>query len=277
MGGLYLWKLLSRDFSNIALFPESVISGYPIDIYSPDWILPMAIPPFFDLTNFHFIHYFLPTPDELIFTILQNLTIFLAIVFMFANGKVSKFVGIIFYILISYLWGFVFRLGQEIDAVFLLQGTLFVYCILPYEKNNQYYRKLRFLTLIVFVIYYFSSGLNKFIDLSYSEWLRYELTNINSSKVLAHLNENYLYVPEFPIQNENFKMILSKFGAPLSYIVHMLSPLLLLTSDIKKISVYWFFYTLFHFMTIYVGILFMMNFFAWLLIIPIYSLTKKND
>ena len=38
LGTLYLWKLLSRGFSNVALWPKDVALGYPIDIYAPDQV-----------------------------------------------------------------------------------------------------------------------------------------------------------------------------------------------------------------------------------------------
>ena len=47
--------------------------------------------------------------------------------------------------------------------------------------------------------------------------------------------------------------------------------------DTKKILIAWVFYSLFHFLTIYVGILFSMNFLAWLIILPVYRWSFKND
>ena len=274
LGSLYLWKLLSRDFSNLAFWPQDVISGYPIDIYSHDYLLSTGVPILFDLTNFHFIHYFIPYPTELVFQVLQNLAIIFSIFFIFSNEKISRYIAIIFYILISYLWGFIFRLGQEIDAVFLLQGSLLIFALLSYSESNTYYKKIRFLTIVVFVIYYFTSGLNKFIDLSYAQWFEFDLININKSLRLLYINENFLYIPKFPIDSSTIQFILNYFGAFITYVLHITCPLLLCTSSTKKIFFYWIFYSIFHYLTIYVGILFMMNFFAWLLILPIYKWIK---
>ena len=131
VGGLYLWKLLSRDFSNISFWPDSVLSGYPIDIYTSGYVLTTGVPPFFDIATFHFIHYFLPFPNSNVLSLIQLFAIALSGLLIFAPPKYSRLIAIFLYISVSYLWGFVFRLGQDIDAVFLIQASLLVYCLLP--------------------------------------------------------------------------------------------------------------------------------------------------
>ena len=270
LGGLYSWKLLSRDFSNISYWPASVLSGYPIDIYSPNYMLTTGIPPLFDIVTFHFIHYVLPFPNANALSLVQFVALAASCIFILSPPKYSRFVGILLYLTASYLWGFVFRLGQDIDAVFLLQGSLLVYCLLPYEASPEYYKKLRFLVLCIFVIYYFSSGLNKIVDLSYSEWFKYDLVNINSSYHLAYQNENFEWVPKLPELGGEILHKLNLFGAFIAYAVHLFAPILLFSAGTKKILLYWLFYSVFHFLTVYVGILFSMNFVAWLLILPVY-------
>ena len=117
------------------------------------------------------------------------------------------------------------------------------------------------------------------MDLSYVEWFKFDLVNINSSFHLKYLLENLRYTPELPSFTKNglFHYILNDIGSAFTYIVHLLAPLLLIFSDTKKILIAWFFYSIFHFLTIYVGILFSMNFFAWLIILPVYRWGFKND
>ena len=191
---------------------------------------------------------------------------------MLSPATYSRFFAVILYVVVAYLWGFVFRLGQDIDAVFLIQSSLLMFVLLPYSKTSRYYQELRFLLLCVFVIYYFFSGLNKLIDLSYVEWLKYDLVNINRSMHMSYLNERYHYVPLFPIENALIGQILNQLGAFITYAVHLGAPLLLFSSSTRKLILYWIFYSLFHFMTIYVGIMFSMNFVAWALILPVYRL-----
>lgn len=274
LGSLYLWKLLSRDFSNIALWPENVIFGYPFDIYPPDFILTTGIFPLFDLVTFHFIHWILPLPSSDMFFYIQVMGIFLSMLFIISPGRYSRLIAISLYIIVAYLWGFVFRLGQDIDAVFLIQSSLLVFALLPYSNTTNYYQQLRFLILCIFVMYYFFSGINKLIDLSYYEWLQFDLVNINQSMYTSYLNDKSNYVPLLPINNIFLANFLNQLGALITYVVHLGAPLLLFSSSTYKIITYWLFYSLFHFMTIFVGILFSMNFVAWALILPVYKLNK---
>lgn len=277
VGFLYLWKLLSRDFSNISFWPESVLSGYPIDIYKPDYILTTGIPPFFDIATFHFIHYIAPFPSQQILILLQYIAIGLSLLLIFVSPKYGRIAAILLYVVVSYLWGFVFRLGQDIDAVFLIQGSLLMYCLLPYQATTDYYRKLRFLVLCVFVIYYFFSGLNKIIDLNYLEWFEFDLVNINSSFYLRYSSENFEYVPKLPNLNDSILYALNKYGAVVTYLMHLFVPALLFSAGAKKILFYWFFYSVFHLLSSYVSILFSMNLFAWLLILPVYRRFYWNE
>jgi hypothetical protein len=274
IGSLYIWKLLSRDFSNVSIWPESVLAGYPVDIYKPDYVLTTGVWPIFDISSFHFIHWVLPWPSASNLQTVQILAVLSASVFIFCSEKYTQAAAVCFYALISYLWGFVFRLGQDIDAVFLIQGSLLMFAIIPARAEDQYYRNLRFSILIVFVLYYFSSGINKVIDLSYIEWAKYDLVNINSSKHAAGLNEHYWLVPKLPLSEGELARLLNFSGALITYAVHLGAPLLLFSRSTAKIVVYWGFYSLFHFMTLFVGILFTMNFFAWMLILPIYRWTN---
>lgn len=276
LGMLYLWKLLSRDFSNLAFWPKSVMSGYPIDIYSPDYILTTGVFPIFDLASFHFVHWVLPYPNSDIFSCIQVLGIFFSILFIFSPAKHSRKVATILYVVVAYLWGFVFRAGQDIDAVFLIQSSLLMFVLLPYSNTVKYRQQLRFLILCIFVMYYFFSGINKLIDLSYMEWLKFDLVEINKSMHARYLNDKLNYVPALDIENNFLAKLFNQMGALITYIVHIGAPLLLFSSSTKKVILYWLFYTLFHAMTIFVGILFSMNFVAWALILPVYKLSYEK-
>jgi len=276
LGGLFIWKLLSRDFSNIALWPASVISGYPVDIYNPnDYVQLTAIPPFFDLVTGHFVHWIVPFPSAYILGLVQTSAVIFAISFVCSPTRYSRLIGIIFYLHITYLWGFVYRLGQDIDAVFLLQGTLFIFCFLRFKGNKNYFREVRFSTLCIFVMYYFFSGFNKLIDLNYHQWFQFDIIEYNRMMVFAMNQDYYAYLPSLPENLETLKGLITIFGAAITYAVHLACPLLLLSSSTKKILFYWSFYSLFHFLTMYVTILFQMNFFAWLLVIPVYKLRQR--
>lgn len=277
IGGLYIWKLLSRDFSNISIWPEAVLVGYPIDIYKPDYVLTTGVWPLFDICSFHFIHWILPWPSASGLLVLQILALLAAMVFIFCGERHTQAAAACFYVIIAYLWGFVFRLGQDIDAVFLLQGALLMFAVIPAKGGSEYYRNLRFSILVVFVLYYFSSGVNKIIDLNYLEWMKYDLVNINHSKYMAGNDEHFLATPRLPFSDGGAATLLNIFGALITYGVHLSAPLLLFSRSTAKIVVYWSFYSLFHFMTMFVGILFAMNFFAWLLVLPVYRWVNHGE
>lgn len=265
---ILVYKLLSRDFSNFALWPASVLLGYPVDIYTPDYIQITGIPPLFDLVTFHFIHYLVPLPTEFAFNLLQYSLIFLAIVLAITPLRHTRLIACITYILCVYLWGFVYRGGQEIDAMFLIQGALLILAIVPKKETYSYSGYIYSGVLLVFIIYYFFSGLNKLIDLDLIQFFQYELTNINTSKHLASTLEGYHYVPMLKVSTE-LGWLISIFGAALTYAIHITAPLLFFNRTRSKLLFYWFFYSLFHFLTAFVGILFTANMLAWLMLFPI--------
>ena len=168
LGSILIYKLLSRDFSNFAFWPHEVLFGWPFDIYSSGYIYLTGIPIIFDLLTFHFIHFFISFPSVNILVLLQKLLIFFTIIFMFSPIKFLRLISILIYILCLYLWGFTYRAGQDIDAMFLLQGSLFVFVFTKFNKHNiqLYSGQIYSGILVIFIIYYFFSGMNKFIDIS---------------------------------------------------------------------------------------------------------------
>lgn len=269
IGLLFLWKLLSRDFGNITYWPESVLSGYPIDIYRSGYILITGVPILFDIATLHFIHWFSFYPDP--FSV-QIIAMILSVLFILAPVNKTRIVAIFLYASLIYLWGFVFRLGQDIDAVFLLLGSLFIFCLIKPEKNRVYYQELRMGILCIFVIYYFFSGFNKIVDLDYTQWIEFDLVTLNAEYARMFQKEQAYWWPLFPEVIQEISFFLSVFGALLTYIIHITAPLLLFSNSTSKMVIYIAFYLLFHFLTIYVGIFFHMNFFAWLILIPLYKI-----
>ena len=278
LSSLFIWKILSRDFSNFGLWPQSVLAGYPYDIYPPDATLIMGIPGIFDLATFHWIHYFISWPSVVAFQVLQLLVIIALVLFAFCSIRLTRIFAVLSYIPIMYLWGFLFRLGMDIDAVFLLQMVLLNFVILkPGEKENHdiYFKNVYYSIKVIFVIYYFFSGLNKVIDLNYIEWFQFDLVRINQQFYNMYINEGLMYVPKL-IDLGPGNDFFNYFGAIITYFVHFAAPLLLIGTSRFKILFYWLFYSIFHYMTMFVGIMFMMNFFAFILLIPIDKFLKKE-
>ena len=175
-----------------------------------------------------------------------------------------------------YLWGFIYRAGQDIDAMFLIQGCLFVLAIVPRKWNTDRYPGYVYSSvLLIFVFYYFFSGVNKIIDLSILEWFQFELFNINKSMLLAEHELKYHAVFEVDVP-DLFLIISNYVGAAATYLVHLGAPLLFLYRTKLKLFLYWLFYSIFHILSGFVGILFTANFFIWLVIIPIFPSQSKN-
>ena len=271
---ILIYKLLSRDFSSLALWPESVLWGYPVDIYSPDYINVTAVPPIFDLVTFHFIHYLLPIPSEFGFNLIQYILIFLALILAISPLRFTRLVACVTYVLCVYLWGFVYRGGQEIDAMFLIQGALLVLAVIPMRVTYSYSGYVYSSVLLIFIIYYFFSGLNKLIDLDLVQFFQYELVNISTAKHLASVLEGYHYVPS--LKNiSDLAWLISFFGVTLTYAIHITAPLLFFKRSRSKLVFYWFFYSLFHFLTAFVGIVFTANMLAWLMLLPVRNNGRK--
>jgi len=278
-----VYKLLSRDFSNLGLWPESVLLGYPVDIYPPNYILLTAIPPIFDLISFHFIHWFVPIPNISQFYVLQHTLIIAAVALAISPLRYTRMIAVVVYVLCMYLWGFIYRAGQDIDAMFLLQGCFLVLAMIPRAGNERNYSGYVYSSvLLVFVFYYFFSGVNKVIDLSVLEWFQYSLFDINASKLLAAQELNYHAVSV--VEAPGWLLNLASFiGAAITYVVHLAAPLIFMHRSRGKLIFYWCFYSVFHVMSSLVGILFAANLLVWLAIIPIFSMKKdpelgrKND
>ena len=111
--------------------------------------------------------------------------------------------------------------------------------------------------------------MNKFIDISILQWFEYDFLEYNEAKLIG---KEYLGLPtiKFP-QFFGLEQLVKYFAVPISYFIHLLAPFLYFNRTAKKLIIYWLFYSIFHYMTIYVGILFTANFFAWFMLFPIFN------
>ncbi len=275
IGCLLVYKLLSRDFSNIAYWSESLLSSSPFSIYSPiDYVLVTGINPIFDIVSLHFVHWILPYPTGETFKLLQYSACILAILFVM-KASWSRWIAIGLTLILAYLWGFVYRLGQDIDSMFLVTGALFCFMFYPGQVKEEGAEKkmareshLYSSILMIFILYYFFSGFNKIIDLSPMDWFSYEVVNINASFVQSYEVLGYLWVPRLDFFGFDFlKGPLQIFGAVFTYFWHLTAPFMFFKR--KNIIWYWMFYSLFHLLTGFVGILFASNFIVWLCVLQV--------
>ena len=277
--GFFIYKLLSRDFAFFGYVPAVVFQHYPVHIYSPStYVVITGVQVLMDLFIFHWVHWFLPLPGPAVLSGIQIATICACLlVVLFGRGPRRVFV-ITAYVGVLYLWGFVFRSGQEIDAMFLMQGCALVYCFSEHREANIFglgalaaepptaaagWTYSAF--LMIFVLYYFGSGMNKISDLYPNAWFHYRLIESIEYARERFLAGHYRAIPAL-FDYLRGQYWLNYVGPPLVYVSHLFMPLLFVwRSQLLKAAI---FYAAFHFLAIGVGISFVANFIAWLIFVP---------
>ena len=288
-----IYKLLSRDYSYLAFYPEINWSYDPSKIYNPfnyGFITPKFL---YDIFSFHFIHWFnfIPYPSQKIFSYLHNIALVLSILIIFFGRGPKNFFVIFIYIIMTYLIGFVNR-SQECEFL-LMQGVIFVHCFMSHEdrftilkrkfsfEKNKEFGKSFSLILIVFIIYYFGSGTTKISDLSLIDWFTYDL---RGAIIFTHLQRIEaglpFYVPNLFVEMANFKVLdyylldFINIGPAISYISHLTAPLMFWMRS--KIMVFGIFYLAFHVIVFGVAIAFLGNIIMWILLLPIEKFFEKT-
>ncbi len=281
--GMFAYKLLSRDFSVFGYAPAFLLELYPTDLFSPDDdFLMLGFKPIVDVATFHWIHWILPMPGAAILGFLQFGVVGACLcVVLFGRGPHRLF-AISAYCGLAYLFGYLWRAGHDVDAVFVALQIALLYCFTRHEEltllerpSSDFSRHAGWfysMSLLCFVGYYFLSGVNKVTDLPIMDWFRYGLVNeilFFSDKVAAG---SIQAAPSFfgYIDGHNWIDIL---GVPAVYISHLAIPLMYFRR--VYISGFFFFYLLFHFMATGVGILFFGLLITWLALLPVHRLTMN--
>lgn len=278
--GMFAYKLLSRDFSVFGFAPAFLLELYPTDLFSPkDDFLMLGYKPVVDLATFHWIHWFLPMPGAGILRFLQLGVVGACLcVVLFGRGPRRMF-AISAYCGLAYLFGYLWRAGHDVDAVFVALQIALVYCFTRHEEltlierpSSAFSRDAGWfysMSLLCFVGYYFLSGVNKVVDLPIADWFRYGLVNeilFFSDKLAAG---SIQAAPSFFEFFEGHSWI-DFVGVPAVYISHLAIPLMYFRR--AYIPEFFFFYLVFHFMAWGVGILFFGLIITWMALIPVHRL-----
>lgn len=295
--GLFLfliYKILNRDYDNLAFYPEENWKFGPMEIYSPfnyGFLSPRFL---FDIFCFHFVHWFevIPYPNKLVFLIIEYIILFFSCLIIFLGRGPKNIFVIIVYILCTYLMGYVNR-TQE-NEFLLMQGLIFIHCFMSHEdnltilkpkiikKSDESYGKSFSLIIVIFIIYYFGSGTTKLTDIGLVDWFIYDL---REEIVFTYLKQKLaglpFYVPHFFYELTQIKIykfylldIVSYFGPAMSYFSHLASPLLFWYRD--RAFFLGIFYVGFHFLTMGVAIAFMGNILMWVLMLPYHKFIIKK-
>lgn len=280
IGLFFCWKLLSRDFSFMGTLPHDFFYFYPYEIYRPEgYMLITGMPILMEFITFHWVHWILGFPTEQTLSII----VFISTTLMFCLvifGRGPYFcIAILSYTVALYLWGFIFLSGQDIDSIMLYFGMLLVICIVDYRDvpiwrlgtllkqppNIQAGRAFSAI-IMVFVVYYGLSGINKMVDINILEWFQYGLIkNIEQTLKMQKLG-NYYGTP-WP---DFFSMLSGQYwinyiAVPLVYLSHISIPIIFFRRDM--IPKYAAFYTTFHLFTFGVSIAFTGYTFVWLVLL----------
>jgi hypothetical protein len=276
VGLFFAWKVMSRDFGFMGIVPSDFFYYYPIELYHPENIvLVTGVPILMELVTFHWIHWFTGFPSETVLNWLQFLLAGFGVAMAVFGRGAYRALAIAAYVLATYLWGFIFLSGQEIDSVMIYFGMLLVLCLVDYDDRpvwrlgglahkpaNVAAGRAFSAILLVFVLYYGLSGYNKIADLSIADWFRYNL--VQDIEVTLRRQElgNYfgaafpsLFAPLVGHTRLNYILV------PLVYISHI--SVFYMFFKRRHILKFALFYTGFHFVTSSVSITFTGYMIVW--------------
>ena len=261
-----LWKLLSRNFDFFGYIPSDVFGAYPVDIYPISTVIKWTGTSIItDIFTMHWIHWFLDRPSPETLRIIQNISIILLIMFAILGRGPKRIFAILSYLFLIYLWGNLILLAQEVDSIAIYFGLLLVLGLSNYKDgpiwklNSLFYEEKNIdagrtisMMYLVFVAYYFSSGINKLTDISIIEWFKYDLI-LTIKKSLIVSNTTSSFIPKV-FENLFFLGGWGNFFPPFVYLSHLLVPLVFFKRN--TVVSFFVFYAAFHFMTFGVGISF---------------------
>ncbi|MEM9357551.1 MAG: hypothetical protein AAGB04_15190 [Pseudomonadota bacterium] len=278
----FIWKLLSRDFGFYGHVPAEVFTYYPINIYpAKSYVLTTGLPIISDLATLHWVHWIIPRPDETVLRILQAAAIVLLVAHLVFGRGPRAILAIGCYAILIYLWGHLFLAGHEVDAVLLYFGLLIIlitsshrdrplwrlHSLAKLKANVTAGRTISRLFLL-FVAYYFASGVNKLTDLTFAQWFAYDLAE---AMHMYRIRADYGFISVPHIFEPLYNVALLKYvGPPLVYLSHLVTPLVYFYRS--QVFKFFLFYALFHFLAFGVGISFTGYVLVWFVLFPYHAL-----
>lgn len=284
---LLLYKFLSRDYSLFGYLPEGLAEVYPAYVFDPlDAYVLLGFKWLVDFFTFHWIHWFFSFPSEVMLHYIQLFLEFMLVLSLFFGGGYKKLNYLIIYILGMYLLGFLFRIGADIDEIFVqMQIVLLLFLFreketyvlffkqqepLNYTKENGWFFSM---VLLIFIAYYFLAGFTKIVDISLLDWGRYEVSNLsalNQIKLELGDDRGWFFLRDFFAKNS----LLDIPGTTLVYLEHLLIPLLFFRRE--YLLVVWFTYFIFHLSSLSINLLFTGVFLSWIVFLPVHKIFQKK-
>lgn len=278
----FIWKLLSRDYRLFTFGSDNVLNVYSVDTFTAyqnytfmgrGWLV--------DLVNFHWLHWFLPLPNYQIMEVIYFSTIVVcAVNIIVGRGKFNVF-SIAAFCLLTYLWGFNWRTGADVDAIFIplqasLVMTLFRGADNPVWRKECFSRRLDSeagflysMMLIVFIGYYQLSGFNKLIDVSLYQWFAYDLFTQLVDRQYYALAGWHVAINPIPLRIASYLPAwLVDLSVSLVYLSHLTTFLMFFNRHL--IAKFMYFYWTFHFVSTGLAIWFSGLLVFWLIFLPIW-------
>ena len=278
--GALVYKLLSRDFTVFTFAPDSLMQFYPSSQYNiSTGYSALGFPFVVDLATGHWLHWFLPMPGIGVMSGIQWVAIALcAMVILFGRGPKNIFaVGA--YLSVSYLWGFNWRTGGEIDSIELTLQLALVYCFFrapealtplsrtkPLEYSRAYGAEYS-IVLLMFCFNYFISGSNKLMDISPWEWFEFDL--VQSIGMFRDMYELGFHIAPAPgLHHLRYWTWLNDIAVPFAYIAELCIPIMFFRRH--WIGPYWIFFELFHISLWGIGLIFFGLVLIWGIFLPVH-------
>ncbi|MDB2364855.1 hypothetical protein N9V98_03205 [Luminiphilus sp.] len=280
--GFFVWKLLSRDYRVFSLASDKVLNIYATETFAPHlgytftgegWLV--------DLFTFHWIHWFAPLPNFGSMQLIYYSAVILCGLCIVLGSGPKNILPALVYALLSYLWGFNWRSGNDVDAIFIPLQAALVFAVYR-GPNSAIWERSTFsvnrcsdagflysMLLLVLIFYYQLSGLNKLIDIGFNDWFNYDL--------LTHLEDYFLYaeagwhISINPIPFKIFSFFpewLVSAAIPIVYCSHLVIFIIFFNRTLLPKFMY--FYWAFHYVTTGLGIWFSGLLVYWLIFVPVY-------
>lgn len=269
----FIWKLLSRDFSVLTSAPDVVLNFYPSDQFPINLgYAALGFKPIVDIFTFHWVHWWLPMPSASTIQVIQIVTVGLFILYiLFGRGPLRIF-AISSLILSTYLWGYLYRSGGELDGIFEHFQILIMMAFFSGAEGltvlgnrdskrdeNVFYSSI----LAIICFGYFIPGLNKLIDINFKEWFEFYVVQTSSNIADWRSFGFYYNTPVFFSYLKNLTFI-NYIGVPLTYLMEICAPVLLFRRQL--IPFFAGYFILFHFITWSLIAFFYGYIFLWVLI-----------
>jgi len=278
--GALIYKLLSRDFTVFTFAPPSLLQFYPSIQYNISaGYAALGFPFVVDLATGHWLHWFLPMPGIRVMAGIQWVAIALcAMVILFGRGP-KNIITVGAYVSVSYLWGYNWRTGGEIDSIELTLQLALIYCFfrapealtlcsrikpLAYSRSHGAEYSI---VLMMFCFNYFISGSNKLIDISPWAWFEFDL--VQSIGMFRDMHElGWHIVPAPGLHHMRYWTWLNYIAVPLAYTAELCIPLMFFRRHL--IGPFWMLFAIFHISLWGIGLIFFGLVLIWYVFVPVH-------